>query len=78
VDRREGLTAREKLDLAEKMFRLNGFRTDERTGDSLTVSKKWFSIGLALIGFSFLGIGLLLYLGWFYFLQPPFRETVRF
>ena len=68
------LLEREKMTRVIDLFTENRYKIEDMKNDVLTVSRREFSMGAALIWLSIAGIGLLLYFI-YYFLKKP--ETLR-
>jgi len=68
----------EKRTHIEDMYRFNGFGIIKSDNKSLTVSKKYFSIGAAMMWFGFFGAGLFVYLAYYIFFKKPEIKTVFF
>ncbi|WP_456322082.1 hypothetical protein [Hydrogenimonas sp.] len=68
------LLEREKLTRIIDLFDENHYKIEDMKGDRLLVSRREFSVGAALMWLSAAGIGLIVYL-LYYFLKRP--ETLR-
>ena len=74
VVRDDTLTQREKMTRIINLFDENHFKIEDMKGNLLRVSRREFSVGAALMWLSAAGIGLIVYLV-YYFLKKP--ETLR-
>ncbi len=61
----------ERREAAYQLYFRNGYEVDVIDDRTLEARKRHFSFGWALIGFGFLGVGLLIYLLWYYRFQKP-------
>lgn len=61
----------ERREAAYRLYTQNGYEVIELDKDTLEARKRHFSAGWALIGFSFLGVGVLVYLAWYAWFQKP-------
>jgi hypothetical protein len=68
------LLEREKMTRVIDLFTQNNYKIEDMQNGTLTVSRREFSVGAALLWLSLGGIGLLLYLI-YYFLKKP--ETLH-
>ncbi len=64
------LPSREKMIRIMDLFRQNNYKIEEAKSEKLVVSRREFGVGAALLWFSAAGIGLLVYLI-YYFLKKP-------
>ncbi|WP_456390092.1 hypothetical protein [Hydrogenimonas sp.] len=64
------LPGREKMIRIMDLFRQNNYKIEEAKSEKLVVSRREFGVGAALLWFSAAGIGLLVYLI-YYFLKKP-------
>lgn len=62
---------RERREAAYQLYFQNGYDVDVIDDRTIEVKKRHFSFGWSLIGFGFLGAGLILYLIWHFWLQKP-------
>ncbi|BBG65214.1 hypothetical protein NNO_0511 [Hydrogenimonas sp.] len=69
------LTDREKLRRVIELFSENGYAIDDMKSGFMVVSRREFSVGAALLWFAVGGVGLLIYLI-YYFLKKPRRLNV--
>ena len=74
VVRDDTLPEREKMTRIIDLFDENHFKIEDMKGNLLRVSRREFSVGAALMWLSAAGIGLIVYLV-YYFLKKP--ETLR-
>lgn len=74
VVRDDSLLEREKLTRVIDLFDENHYKIEDMKGSQLLVSRREFSVGAALMWLSAAGIGLIVYLV-YYFLKRP--ETLR-
>ncbi|MCF6200775.1 MAG: hypothetical protein L3J42_01400 [Hydrogenimonas sp.] len=68
------LLDREKMVRVMDLFTQNGYKVEDMKESMLTVSRREFSVGAALLWFSLGGVGFVLYLI-YYFLKEP--ESLR-
>ena len=68
------LLEREKMSRIIDLFTQNRYKIEDMQGRTLTVSRREFSVGAALMWFAAGGIGLLVYLAYYYLKRP---ETLR-
>lgn len=66
----EGLSKQEKLKSVIELFSRNNYKIEKIDGDHVTVSRREFSVGAALLWLSAAGVGLIIYLI-YYFLKKP-------
>lgn len=71
------LNSQEKRDHIKAMYEHNGYRLIAIDAKSITVSKKHFSLGAAMMWFGLLGVGLFVYVLYFS-LKKPAVKTVFF
>jgi hypothetical protein len=67
------LSEEEKREHIKNLYLLNGFNMIRQDSNSLTVSKKYFSLGAAMMWFGLLGIGVLVYLLYLPFKRPEVK-----
>ncbi len=67
------LTQEEKREHIKNLYLLNGFKLLQVNHKSVTVSKKYFSLGAAMMWFGLLGIGLVAYLLYVLFKRPEVK-----
>jgi len=70
----EKLLEREKMTRIMDLFTQNNYKIEDMNGSILTVSRREFSVGAALLWFALGGVGFVLYLI-YYFLKKP--ETLQ-
>lgn len=70
VVRDERLLEREKMARVMDLFTQNRYKIEDMRGRILTVSRREFSVGAALLWFAVGGIGLVVYLAYYYFKRP--------
>ncbi|WP_457594257.1 hypothetical protein [Hydrogenimonas sp.] len=70
-----GLSENQKLRRIMDLFSENNYKIEDVKGGRIVVSRREFSVGAALLWFSVGGVGLLIYLI-YYFLKKPDRLTV--
>lgn len=75
LHRYKDATLAERREAVHQLYFHNGYTVVEIDDRTLEVSRRHFSFGWALITFSFLAVGLLLYLLWHYWFQNP--EVIR-
>jgi len=73
VKANESLTPEEKREHIKNLYHLNGFKLIQVNHKSVTVSKKQFSLGAAMMWFGIFGIGLLVYLLFVIFKRPEVK-----
>ncbi len=66
----EGLTKQERLKSVIELFGTNGYKIEKIYGDLVAASRREFSVGAALLWLSAAGVGLIVYL-LYYFLKRP-------
>ena len=73
VKANESLTPEEKREHIKNLYHLNGFKLIHVNHKSVTVSKKQFSLGAAMMWFGIFGVGLLIYLIYLIFKRPDVK-----
>ncbi len=61
----------ERREAAYQLYFQNGYEVDVLDERTLEVKKRHFRFGWALTGFGLLGVGLVVYLIWYYWFQKP-------
>ncbi len=67
------LTDRQKLELVEEMLYKNSYKITHRDEKSIMGEKKIFSVGWMFVGIGTLFVGLILYILYYLYFQPPHR-----
>ncbi|MFP4332598.1 MAG: hypothetical protein ACOCP1_00135 [Campylobacterales bacterium] len=62
----------------EELLQTNGYRLEKREKGYLKFSKKDISIGLLVFYFGFLGVGVLIYLVYFYFFKKMEIKEIHY
>lgn len=73
VKTNESLTPEEKREHIKNLYTLNGFKLVQANHKSVTVSKKYFSLGAAMMWFGLLGVGVVVYLVYLFFKRPEVK-----
>jgi len=77
VKAKDNLTVEEKKEHIRSLYELNGYRIVRLDMHSVTVSKKFFSLGALLMWTGILGVGALIYV-LYYLVKKPDVEVVFF
>lgn len=67
------LSDEEKKEHIRNLYQFNGFKIVQMNHASLTVSKKYFSLGAAMMWFGILGVGIIAYLVYLLFKRPEVK-----
>lgn len=73
VKANDELTPEEKKEHIKNLYLFNGFKMVQANHKSITVSKKQFSLGAAMMWFGLVGIGLIVYLIFVLFKRPEVK-----
>jgi hypothetical protein len=73
VKANDDLTQEEKREHIKNLYLLNGFKLVQTNHKSVTVSKKYFSLGAAMMWFGVVGIGVIVYLVYLLFKRPEVK-----
>ena len=73
VKANESLSMEEKREHIKNLYHLNGFKLIQVNHKSVTISKKQFSLGAAMMWFGLFGIGLIIYLIFLVFKRPDVK-----
>ena len=73
VKANDTLSTEEKKEHIKNLYLFNGFKLIQVNHKSVTVSKKYFSLGAAMMWFGLLGIGVVVYIMFLVFKRPEVK-----